>query len=64
MFYNSIQPGHDSSEICGKCNSREEAGQAFDTMKGWMESELTYQCGNGKMKGFFPIAFPALRAGF
>jgi hypothetical protein len=28
-------------KFSGKCNSREEAGQAFDTMKGWMESDMT-----------------------
>ena len=41
VFYNNIQPGNDFSEIYGKRNSREEEGQAFDVMKGGMQSDMT-----------------------
>ena len=52
------------SEIYGQYKSREEVEQAFDTMKGDMESDKTYLRDSEKVKGFFFIVFLALRIRF
>ena len=52
------------SEIYEQYKSREEVEQAFDTMKGDLESDKTYLRDNEKVKGFFFIVFLALRIRF
>ena len=52
------------SDIYEQYKSREEVEQAFDTMKGDLESDKTYLRDNEKVKGFFFIVFLALRIRF
>ena len=52
------------SEIYGQYKSREEVEQAFDTMKGDLESDRPYLRDSEKVKGFFFIVFLALRIRF
>ncbi len=49
------------SEIYELYKSREEVEQAFDAMKGGLESDKTYLRDNEKVKRFFFIVFLALR---
>ena len=53
-----------TSEIYGQYKSREEAEQAFDTMKGDLEPDRTCLRDSEKVKGFFFIVFLALRIRF
>ena len=52
------------SGIYEQYKSREEVEQAFDAMKGDLESDKTYLRDNDKVKGFFFIVFLALRIRF
>ena len=52
------------SEIYEQYKSREEVEQAFDAMKGDLESDKTYLRDNEKVKGFFFIVFLALKIRF
>ena len=52
------------SDIYEQYKSREEVEQAFDTMKGDLESDKIHLRDSEKVKGFFFIVFLALRIRF
>ena len=57
-------PDRNPSDIYGQYKSREEVEQAFDTMKGDLESDRTYLRNGEKVRGFFFIVFLAPRIRF
>ena len=64
VFTIIFDANQDPFEICGQYKSREVVEQAFDIMRGDLESDKTYLRYSEMVKVFFFNVFPALRIRF